>query len=556
VSLARVDRGCLPRALVFVVEGEKDVETLRKHGVPATTNPMGATTVEKQEKGSGWLDCYTETLRGADVVICGDNDAPGREHVRIVARKLHGVVGRLRILDLKQFWPEIEESEDISDWFAAGGIVERLWQIVEELPDYVPAGGNGHDEAAPPWEGDDFGPQPSAQGVEQSAGNNSKALSMEALKTMTFNPIKYVVPGIIVEGLTLLAGKPKIGKSWLLLHAGVAVARAGFTLGDIHCIEGDVLYCALEDNLRRLQSRMTKLFGIVQDWPEHMHVCCELPRLSQGGLAFIRDWIEEAPHPRLVIIDTLAMVRPPSKGKDQTQYDADYTAVLELRAMAAKYGIAIVLVHHLRKADADDAFDTISGTLGLSGAVDTVLVLKRDGSGNIVLHGRGRDLVEIEKAITFDQDSCLWTIAGDADAVRRSSERQTVLQAIAEAGEPVGPQDIADATGMRAQNVRFLLRKLLAERAIEKALWQVSIGTQNDQGRISVSTVSDHLNINHSHCSHSRSHFDKCLIRNIFSPSTSVSIPNLPPLTLLTLKRASERRGEVFRKERQQLVEV
>jgi len=128
-----------------------------------------------------------------------------------------------------------------------------------------------------------------------------------------------------------------------------------------------------------------------------------------------------------------------------------------------------VLVHHLRKADADDAFDTISGTLGLSGAVDTVLVLKRDGSGNIVLHGRGRDLVEIEKAMTFDQDSCLWTIAGDADAVRRSSERQTVLQAIAEAGEPVGPQDIADATGMRAQNVRFLLRKLLAERAIEKA---------------------------------------------------------------------------------------
>jgi hypothetical protein len=153
--------------VVFVVEGEKDVETLRKHGVPATTNPMGATTVEKQEKGSGWLDCYTETLRGADVVICGDNDAPGREHVRIVARKLHGVVGRLRILDLKQFWPEIEQSGDITDWFEAGATVERLWQIVEELPDYVPPGGNGHDEAASPWAGNDFGPQPSAQGAEQ-----------------------------------------------------------------------------------------------------------------------------------------------------------------------------------------------------------------------------------------------------------------------------------------------------------------------------------------------------------------------------------------------------
>ena len=72
---------------------------------------------------------------------------------------------------------------------------------------------------------------------------------------MTFDPIKYVVPGYIVEGLTLLAGKPKIGKSWLLLHAAIAVARGEFALGNVHCIEGDVLYCALEDGPRRLQSR-------------------------------------------------------------------------------------------------------------------------------------------------------------------------------------------------------------------------------------------------------------------------------------------------------------
>src|SRR5258708_5622000 len=88
-----------------------------------------------------------------------------------------------------------------------------------------------------------------------------RATDMEALQSMTFTPIKYIVPGIFVEGLPLFAGKPKIGKSWMLLHAGVAVARGGFTLGELKCIEGDVLYCALEDNERRLQSRMTKLFG-------------------------------------------------------------------------------------------------------------------------------------------------------------------------------------------------------------------------------------------------------------------------------------------------------
>src|SRR5262245_7102769 len=92
-------------------------------------------------------------------------------------------------------------------------------------------------------------------------------LSAETLKTMKFPPIKYVVHGVLVEGLTLVAGKPKLGKGWLLLLTGLAVARGGTTLGDVRCGEGDVLYCALEDDARRLQARMTKLLGISQAWP-------------------------------------------------------------------------------------------------------------------------------------------------------------------------------------------------------------------------------------------------------------------------------------------------
>jgi predicted transcriptional regulator len=291
-----------------------------------------------------------------------------------------------------------------------------------------------------------------------------------ALKTMIFAAIKYVVPGIIVEGLTLLAGKPKVGKSWLLLHAAIAVARGGFTLGDLHCVEGDVLYCALEDNERRLQSRITKLMGFSQPWPERLFYYCELPRLTEGGLDAIRAWIVSKPNPRLVIIDTLAMVRATRK-REETNYESDYMAVLELRALANEFGIAIVLVHHLRKADSDDAYDTVSGTLGLTGAPDSILVLKRDSSGSMVLHGRGRDLVEIEKAMTFDADACLWRIAGDAAAVRRSHERNAVLDALAEAKEPIGPNDIATVTGMRAANVRFLLGKLVKEGLIEKAAY-------------------------------------------------------------------------------------
>jgi hypothetical protein len=294
------------------------------------------------------------------------------------------------------------------------------------------------------------------------------AASAESLKPMTFAPIQYVVPGIIVEGLTLFAGKPKMGKSWMVLHAGAAVATGAFTLGDLHCIEGDVLYCALEDSERRLQSRLTKLLGISRDWPARLFYYCQLPRLGAGGLEAIRAWVQSKSHPRLIIIDTLAMVRPPKK-RDDSIYDADYAAVLALRQLANEFGIAIVVVHHLRKADADDAFDTVSGTLGLTGAVDSVLVLKRDAGGNFVLHGRGRDLVEIEKAMTFDADACIWRIEGDAAAVRRSSERNAVLEAIRDAGEPIKPNDIAIAADMKSGNVRRLVGKLLKDGIIKKA---------------------------------------------------------------------------------------
>jgi hypothetical protein len=307
-------------------------------------------------------------------------------------------------------------------------------------------------------------------GDGQSAAPRSSgpAGCASTIMTMRFAPIKYVIPGIVVEGLTLFAGKPKIGKSWLLIHAAVAVATGGFTLGQIHCPQGDVLYCALEDNKRRVQSRLKRLTAPDTDLSRlFFYTYGEMGRLSEGGLDTIRAWLGSVPQPRLIIIDTLAVVRSPKK-KDESTYDADYNAVLELRNLANEFGLAIIVVHHLRKADADDAFDTVSGTLGLTGAPDSILILKYDSSGTIVLHGRGRDLAEIEKAMTFNRTACTWQIAGDADDLRRSTERAKVLDAVKEASEPIGPNDIAAVTSMRATNVRKLLAKLLKEGAVER----------------------------------------------------------------------------------------
>lgn len=292
-------------------------------------------------------------------------------------------------------------------------------------------------------------------------------MAADALCAMRFEPLRFVVPGYIVGGLTLIAGKPKVGKSWLMLHVGLATARGAFTLGDVYCSPGDVLYCALEDNKRRVQHRLNKLLK-GEPAPKRLRILSagEMPLLSQGGLELIRNWIESVELPKLVVIDVLAKVRE-LRRKDQGLYDADYAAMAGLKAIADKYGIAIVVIHHLRKMDAEDPLDQLSGTTGLTGAADTVLVLNRSGAGT-TLHGRGRDIEDIEKAVRFDKESCTWTVLGDADSTRYTGERAAVLKALREAKAPMSLADIAAASRMKPNNARQLLLKLVGDGVVER----------------------------------------------------------------------------------------
>ena len=408
---------------ILIVEGEKDADAAWRLGLPATCNPGGASEPNKKTK---WCKEYSETLRGADVTIIPDHDEPGYAHANAVARELVGIAGRVQILKLAEHWREVaaKKGGDLSNGFDAGHTREELDALIRGT---------------------------------NVARENPTAKSIKAMK---FDPIKYVVPGIIVEGLTLLAAKPKAKKSWLMLHAAIAVARSGFTLGDIKCEEGDVLYCALEDNLRRLKSRLAKLLGMDVDWPERLTFKTELPRLAAGGIEEIENWIKSANNPRLIAIDTLAMVRSPKK-PNETPYDADYASVEALRKLANQYGVAIVVIHHLRKADSDDAFDTISGTLGLTGAVDTLLVLKRDTSGNVVLHGRGRDVIEFEKALVWNEDSCTWTVTGSASEARMSRDRRAILAVLGD-GEAT-PSEIAAMASLKPASVKHIVLRMVRD---------------------------------------------------------------------------------------------
>src|SRR5262249_41253029 len=141
--------------------------------------------------------------------------------------------------------------------------------------------------------------------------------------------------------------------------------------------------------------------------------------------------------------------------------------VAELRSLAGEYGIAIVIIHHLRKAESDDVFDTISGTLGLTGAVDTIMVMKREANG-VILAAKGRDLEEFSKALAFDRDTATCKIIGEASVIRMSNERETVLRAFDEAkGQPIGAHEIVGVTGMKSVNVRKLLQRLKSDGLID-----------------------------------------------------------------------------------------
>lgn len=284
--------------------------------------------------------------------------------------------------------------------------------------------------------------------------------SAAELMAQEFAPIRYVVEGYIAEGCTLLAGRPKIGKSWLCFDIAIAIADAETCLGGIRCAEGSVLYLALEDNRRRLKRRLQKLLLAGHAVPERLHLATEWPRVGEGGLDLIRDWIATTPDAKAVFVDILQMLRS-SRGNRDSLYEADYAAVKGLQALAGETGVAIVIVHHTRKggAEGSDPFEKISGTLGLSGAADAVLILDRDATG-ATLYARGRDIEEVESAVVFDKTVCKWRVQGDVAEVRRSDDQRRILEVLTDAVEAMNPREISVASGVNRNHVDQILLRL------------------------------------------------------------------------------------------------
>jgi AAA domain len=254
------------------------------------------------------------------------------------------------------------------------------------------------------------------------------------LDAQEFPPLAYAVPGLIPEGSVLLVGAPKIGKSWLVLAVALAAAEGGRALG-IEVPQRPVLYLALEDGHRRLQDRCRRL--LVDDpIPERFQylTMIEPGRVAETIAAWLH-WHREPPP--LVILDTLGRVLPPTQmGEDR--YQRDYRVGTALKRIVDDLpGMTLLVNHHDRKAVAEDFVDAVSGTHGLAGAADTIIVLARDRQESAgLIKVTGRDVAEGEYAVTF-KDGAVWELDGhDLEVARQKAQKvRATTRATAAAGD-------------------------------------------------------------------------------------------------------------------------
>ena len=244
--------------------------------------------------------------------------------------------------------------------------------------------------------------------AEPAEGSLVDIYTARALQHMLFEPLREFVPGLIVEGCGLIVGGPKLGKSWWTLALAAALADGRPVFGGIKTDPTPVLLLALEDGRRRIQDRLTNILGLFGDWSERLYLLHSIAPDHVGGLLtkFYRE------HPGgLAIIDTLGKIRvsAPTTGN---VYADDYKFVGALKAIVDAYpGSGLLIVHHDRKAHAEDFVSGTSGSNGIAGAADSILALSRKrNSDQGALRVTGRDIVEGEYAMTTTDG--VWQLVG------------------------------------------------------------------------------------------------------------------------------------------------
>ncbi|QVI29929.1 AAA family ATPase [Mycolicibacterium neoaurum] len=303
-------------------------------------------------------------------------------------------------------------------------------------------------------------------------------ISGAELDAMKFEPLNWCVEGIIPEGLGVVAGAPKIGKSWMAADIALACAGGGVALGHFPVQARPVLYLALEDGERRLQHRFRQLMG-GHPIPD-IAVCIDIPVALEQAHAFIREHATDKP---LVILDTFGKVMA-TAGKPS--YGDDYRQMSQLMEMQKQSpGSTFLVIHHTRKADASDFVDKLSGTSGIAGAADFIIVVNRErGESSGSLSVTGRDIPEADYTFALADlnggEGFQWQVSPDSHKRaakfaenQKFSENTNATLTVVRSREETTPADVAAEIGIDSKRAGEILARLVKRGLVSKIRWGV-----------------------------------------------------------------------------------
>ena len=282
----------------------------------------------------------------------------------------------------------------------------------------------------------------------------STGIDMVKLRTENIPPLQFAIKPILPEGLTLFCGRAKSMKSWTMLLICYAVQN-GLKFMDHETVQGDCLYLALEDSKRRLKDRELKL-KLNNLTPPYIDV--EAPYLDMGLEESLQNWIDSVPNPRLICIDTLARVKNRTGfNKAGTAYDHDNETLRNIQKLSIQNAVATTMVSHLNKAPQDYAFDKITGSTGLQGICDAMWLVERGEHGTqSTLIGRGRDIMDFEYSLNWNQETWRYDWVGNLQEVKLSDNRKEVLDTMKELKisglQEVRPRDVTKHCGYTPQS--------------------------------------------------------------------------------------------------------
>lgn len=296
--------------------------------------------------------------------------------------------------------------------------------------------------------------------------NSRKILSASELVKLDLPKIKWIINDVLPSGLTILAGRPKSGKSFLALDLGITVTSGSLFLDRYESNLSTVLYISNEDSYNRLQDRIKKIIvakGLTdQSSLDRIFTDTNFPILTDSGLKQLKDFIV-ANKVDLVIIDTFfKQIHFPSGNKNY--YAKEYELTGNLQTFARENNICLLLVHHTRKGYVDNISDAILGTTGISGSADTIWIVNKQ-TGKTILEIEGKDVEP--QSFEMEFKNFVWQYKAEYIENFLTPERQEILDLIIKNGKPMRTSEIAESLGKQTNNISTLLKKMVSEGVIK-----------------------------------------------------------------------------------------